>query len=168
MELVVRAAVMYVVLFALIRTTGKRELAEMSAFEMVLLIVIGDVVQQGITQDDQSITGAILAAGTLTLLVLTTSYLAFRSRIFRRLVDGVAVIVVRNGQMDHKTMYAERLTEEDVLSEAREQGIESLASIRLAVLETDGRFSFITNPVPDDDSAPADSGPGPNQQRPML
>lgn len=145
MELVVRAALMYGVLFALIRATGKRELAEMSAFEMVLLIVIGDVVQQGITQEDNSITGAALTAGTLTLMVIATSYVAFRSKRLRGIIDGVAVVIVRDGVLDRVAMRAERLTEQDVVAEARSQGIDSIELIRLAVLESDGRFSFIAN-----------------------
>ena len=110
MELVVRAAVMYVVLFGLVRMTGKRELAEMSAFEMVLLIVLGDVVQQAITQEDASITGAILTAGTLTLLVVLTSVGTYHFPKFRRLVDGCAVVVVRDGECLPTALRVERLT----------------------------------------------------------
>ena len=104
MELIVRAAVKYVVLWTLVRATGKRELAEMSSFEMVLLIVLGDVVQQAITQEDMSITGAVLAAGTLTLIVVATSYVAFRSKRFRSGVEGVPVIVISNGTLNQRAM----------------------------------------------------------------
>ena len=145
MELIARAAVMYVVLWTLVRATGKRELAEMSSFEMVLLIVLGDVVQQAITQEDMSITGAVLAAGTLTLIVVATSYVAFRSKRFRSGVEGVPVIVISNGKLNQPAMRLERLTVEEIHSEARQHGIASIEQIRIGVLEADGRFSFITN-----------------------
>lgn len=144
MELVVRAAVMYVVLFALVRMTGKRELAEMSSFEMVLLIVLGDVMQQAITQEDASMTGALLTAGTITLLVVLTGGVAYRWPRFRRAVEGVPIVVVRDGAVVPESMRVERLTVDDILSEARQHGVDDLAAVRLAVLEPDGRFSFLT------------------------
>jgi uncharacterized membrane protein YcaP (DUF421 family) len=145
MELVVRAAVMYVVLFGLVRMTGKRELAEMSAFEMVLLIVLGDVVQQAITQEDASITGAILTAGTLTLLVVLTSVGTYHFPRFRRLVDGCPVVVVRDGECLPKALKVERLTYEEVLAAARQHGFRDLSKIDVGILEADGRFSFIAH-----------------------
>jgi uncharacterized membrane protein YcaP (DUF421 family) len=143
MELVVRAAVMYAVLFGLVRMTGKRELAEMSAFELVLLIVLGDVVQQAITQEDASITGAILTAGTLTLLVVLTSLGTYRFPRFRNLIDGCAVMVVRDGEYLPQAMRAERLTPEEVLAAARQHGFRDLSKVEIGILEADGRFSFI-------------------------
>lgn len=80
MEIVIRATVVFFFLWLLVRALGKRELAEMSAFELVLLVVMGDIVQQGITEADMSATGAVLAAGTLALWILQFSYLSFRSR----------------------------------------------------------------------------------------
>ena len=145
MELVVRAAVMYVVLFGLVRMTGKRELAEMSAFEMVLLIVLGDVVQQAITQEDASITGAILTAGTLTLLVVLTSVGTYHFPKFRRLIDGCAVVVVRDGECLPTALRVERLTREEVLAAARQHGFRDLSRIEIGILEADGRFSFIAH-----------------------
>ena len=159
MELVVRAAVMYVVLFGLVRMTGKRELAEMSAFEMVLLIVLGDVVQQAITQEDASITGAILTAGTLTLLVVLTSVGTYHFPRFRRLVDGCAVVVVRDGECLQTALRVERLTREEVLAAARQHGFRDLSKIEIGILEADGRFSFIAHegdepPDPDPPARP--------------
>lgn len=155
MELVVRAAVMYVVLFALVRMTGKRELAEMSSFEMVLLIVLGDVVQQAITQEDASITGALLTAGTLTLLVVLTGGAAYRWPKFRNAMEGVPIVIVRDGEVVHEAMRVERLTLDDVMSEARRHGIADLADVRICVLESDGRFSFVTDGTQNDDDDPS-------------
>jgi uncharacterized membrane protein YcaP (DUF421 family) len=93
MEIVIRAAVVYVVLWALLRTMGKRTLAELGAFELVLLVVIGDMVQQGVTQEDMSVTGALLAVGTMALLVLVTGILTRRSDRANHVIEGDPVVV---------------------------------------------------------------------------
>ena len=88
MEIVLRSAAVFVFLWFLTRVIGKKELAEISAFELVLLVVIGDLVQQGVTQEDMSVTGAILATGTIALLVVPMSYVSFRWRRADRVVEG--------------------------------------------------------------------------------
>ena len=143
MEIVLRSAAVFVFLWFLTRVIGKKELAEISAFELVLLVVIGDLVQQGVTQEDMSVTGAILATGTIALLVVTMSYVGFRWPRAEKIVEGVPVVVVSDGRMLPESMRVERLTEDEVLSEAREQGIADIAHVRFAVLEPDGKFSFV-------------------------
>ena len=95
MEIVVRATAIYFFLWALTRGLGKRELAEMTAFELVLLMVMGDLIQQGVTQEDTSITGAILAVGTIGIWILAFSWLGYRFRPARHLIEGVPVVVVQ-------------------------------------------------------------------------
>jgi uncharacterized membrane protein YcaP (DUF421 family) len=143
MEIVLRSAAVFVFLWFLTRIIGKKELAEISAFELVLLVVIGDLVQQGVTQEDMSVTGAILATGTIALLVVTMSYVSFRWRRADRVVEGVPVVIVSDGQMVTESMRLERLTEDEVVSAAREQGIADVSDVRFGVLEPDGKFSFV-------------------------
>jgi uncharacterized membrane protein YcaP (DUF421 family) len=143
MEIVLRAAVIYVFLWIVTRVIGKKELAELSAFELVLIVTIGDLVQQGVTQEDMSVTGAMLAVGTIALLVVGTSYIGYRWRGSRRVIEGVPVIVVDDGRLVPEVLEMERLGEEDVLSSAREQGIADVRDIRFGVLEPDGTFSFV-------------------------
>lgn len=143
MEIVLRSAAVFVFLWFLTRIIGKKELAEISSFELVLLVVIGDLVQQGVTQEDMSVTGAILATGTIALLVVSMSYVSFRWRRADRVVEGVPVVIVSDGQMVTESMRLERLTEEEVVSAAREQGIGDVADVRFGVLEPDGKFSFV-------------------------
>jgi uncharacterized membrane protein YcaP (DUF421 family) len=159
-EVVLRSTVVFVVLFVLVRATGKRELAQLSAFELVLLMVLGDVVQQAVTEEHMSITGGAVAASTLTLLVLMLSVATHRLPALRRVVDGTPVVVLRNGIVDRRALAVERLTLEDVRAEARQHGIADLADVRWGILETDGRFSFITNgaDTSDDVSLPPDRG----------
>lgn len=143
MEIVLRSTAVFVFLWFLTRIIGKKELAEISSFELVLLVVIGDLVQQGVTQEDMSVTGAILATGTIALLVVSMSYVSFRWRRADRVVEGVPVVIVSDGRMVTESMRLERLTEDEVVSAAREQGIGDVADVRFGVLEPDGKFSFV-------------------------
>jgi uncharacterized membrane protein YcaP (DUF421 family) len=143
MEIVIRTIVIYAFLWALTRAMGKRELAQLSAFELLLLVTIGDLVQQGVTEEDFSLTGAILSVGTIGLLVIITSYVGFRWPRARPVVDGLPVIILRDGQPLHQALKIERLRTEDLVEAARQQGIGDLAQVKIAVLEPDGKFSFI-------------------------
>jgi len=143
MQIVVRAFVMYVFILLLLRGMGKKELSSLSAFELVLLVVVGDLVQQGITLEDQSVTGSMLAIGTIGLLVVAASYLSFRWAPSRHLIEGLPVVVVRDGAPIHETLRRERLDVEELLGAARTQGIADLGEIAVGLLEADGKFSFI-------------------------
>jgi uncharacterized membrane protein YcaP (DUF421 family) len=143
MEIIVRATVIFFFLWALMRVTGRRELSQMTAFELVLLIVMGDLIQQGVTQEDMSITGAMLAVGTMAAWVLVTSFLGFRFPRTRPVLEGLPVVVVREGEVLQKALDLERVTLDELIEEARNNGIPDLADIELAVLEPDGKFSFL-------------------------
>lgn len=143
MEIVVRTVVIFFFVLVLTRAMGKKELAELTAFELILLVTIGDLVQQGVTQEDQSLTGAMLAVGTLGLLIVSLSFLSYRWRPIRRVIRGIAVVVVRDGRPIEDAIKLERLTIDDVIESARQQGIDDLGKVTLAVLEPDGKFSFI-------------------------
>lgn len=145
MQLVVRATVVYFFLWVVARAVGKRELGEMTAFELILLVILGDLVQQGVTQEDTSITGAVLVVSTLAFWIFVMSYLSWRFKRARGVLEGLPVIVVRDGQPLDAALHLERLTLEELCEGARKQGIEDLAHVRLAVLEPDGKFSFITS-----------------------
>ena len=151
MELVLRTAVVYVLLWAVIRGTGKRELSELGPFDLVLLIVLGDVVQQAVTQEDMSITGGLIVLSTMALIVVAVGELIRRSARARRIVEGNPTTVVRHGVTESEAMRVERLPMADLLEAARSKGIDDLASVRYAILEPNGRFSFITNDQSTDD-----------------
>ncbi|CAA9218963.1 MAG: hypothetical protein AVDCRST_MAG10-550 [uncultured Acidimicrobiales bacterium] len=143
MEIILRSTIIYFVLWALARGVGKRELSEMTAFELILLVTMGDLIQQGATQEDMSLTGATLAVGTLAMWILLFAYLAWRFRPVRAVLEGVPVVVIHNGQPLDKVLAIERLTLDEVCEAARNQGILDLAEIDIGVLEPDGRFSFL-------------------------
>ena len=143
MEIVLRSVAVFAFLWFLMRVIGKKELTQLSAFELVLLVVIGDLVQQGVTEEDMSVTGAVLATGTIALLVVVMSYVGFRWQRTEKVIEGMPVIVVSDGRLLAEAIRVERLTEEEVVSEARQAGIGDIADVRFGVLEPDGRFSFV-------------------------
>jgi uncharacterized membrane protein YcaP (DUF421 family) len=148
MDIVVRAAFVFVFVWLVLRALGKRQLGELTAFELVLLFIVGDLVQQSITQNDTSITAAVLAISTIAVLILIQSYVVFRFRRTRPIVEGSPVMVVHDGRMLDAVMHRERLTADDLLEAARQQGIDDLARVRAAVLEADGKLAFITGGRP--------------------
>jgi len=143
MDVVWRAAAIYLFLFVFTRALGKRELAEMSAFELIVLVTIGDLVQQGVTQEDFSMTGAVLAVSTFGFLALAGSYISFRFPRTRPALEGTPVVVVHNGAILEDVLRIERLSDDEVLEAARNQGITDLRDVRLGILEPDGKFSFL-------------------------
>ena len=144
MEIMVRATVVFFFVWGLMRVMGKRELSELTAFELVLLISIGDLIQQGITQEDMSITGAMLAVGTIAAWIMAFSFVSFRWRRTRPVLEGFPVLVVRDGEVLEKALHIERISVEELKDAAREQGVADLGDVRFGILEGDGRFSFIT------------------------
>jgi uncharacterized membrane protein YcaP (DUF421 family) len=143
-EVVWRAAAVYFFLWFITRVIGKRELGQMSAFELVLLVTMGDLVQQGVTQEDFSVTGAVLAVGTFALLMVFFSYLSWRFKGTRRALEGMPVVVVKDGRMLEQVMRYERLSDTELEEGLREQGIDDVRKVRVGVLEPDGKFSFFT------------------------
>ncbi len=143
MEIILRATAIYFFLFAVSRGTGKRELAEMTAFELILLVSMGDLIQQGVTQEDMSVIGAFLAVGTIVFWISIVGWLSFRFKALRPAVEGRPVLLVQNGEVLESNLRHERMTLDEVKESARHQGIDDLAKVRLALLEPDGRISFI-------------------------
>ena len=143
MDIVLRAAAAYVFIIFLMRVVGRRELSSMEPSDIILLVVIGDLVQNGVTQSDYSITGIVLAAGTIGLLATSTAFLTYRSKRIRSVVEGEPVILVQNGETIERNLKNERLTLDELMEQARLQQIESLDKIKWAVLETSGSISFI-------------------------
>ncbi|HEX4624639.1 MAG TPA: YetF domain-containing protein [Solirubrobacteraceae bacterium] len=143
MDIVIRATVVFFLVLVVTRVVGKRELASLEPFDLILLVVIGDLVQQGVTQSDYSLTGAFLAILTITILTVATAYIAFRFRALRPVLDGEPVVLIENGRMLERNLRRERLTVEELIAEARQQSIASLDDVDWAVLETTGKISFL-------------------------
>jgi uncharacterized membrane protein YcaP (DUF421 family) len=143
MDIALRGVAVFVFLFLLTRVIGRRELSSLEPFDLILLIILGDAVQQGLTQDDYSVTGAVIAVGTIAGLQVLTSYVGFRIPWTRRVLDGEPIVIVQDGKPIEETLHRERMTVDEVAAEARLQQIESLEKVQWAVLENSGNISFI-------------------------
>jgi uncharacterized membrane protein YcaP (DUF421 family) len=143
MDLVVRSVVIFLLVFVLTRAVGRRELSSMEPFDVILLVVIGDLVQQGITQSDDSVTGTLIVLAAIALLTVGLSYVNFRVRRLRPLLEGTPIVLVDDGRVIDAHLARERITMDDLTAQARMQGIGSLDTVRWAVLETSGQISFV-------------------------
>ena len=146
MDIVLRASAAFLFVFVLLRVMGRRELSTLEPFDVILLVVIGDLVQQGVTQSDMSLTGMVLAVGTFGLLVILTSWLSFRSKAARKVLEAAPIVILEHGRAVEKNLRAERLTLEEVASAARIQQIASLEDVEWAIVEPTGQISFIPKP----------------------
>jgi uncharacterized membrane protein YcaP (DUF421 family) len=144
MDLVLRTVAVFGFLLLLTRVIGRRELSSLQPFDLILLIILGDAVQQGLTQDDYSLTGAFLVIGTFAVLQVFVSWIGYRFPRTRPVLEGAPIIIVQDGEVIERNLKRERLTVEEIAEEARCQQIAHLADIRWAVLETNGKISFIT------------------------
>jgi uncharacterized membrane protein YcaP (DUF421 family) len=153
MEIVIRAVVLFVFLYLVTRVVGRSTLGELTAFQLLLYVVMGDLVQQAVTQQDYSLTGGILAVSVFALLTIAAGVAGRRWKRFREPVHGVPYVIVRDGEPMIETMRLERMSIDDLLVAARQQGIERFSEIELAVLETNGRVSFFTRTSPSEGAA---------------
>ena len=144
MQIVVRALIVFAVLYLITRVIGKRQLGEMTAFELVLLITMGDLVQQGITQEDYSITGAFLAVGTFAAASIALSWVTWRFTTAHQVIAGHPTVIVRDGKILTDVADLERLPVQEIFEAMREKGIRDPAEVDLGVLEPDGGYSFFT------------------------
>src|SRR5947209_3214382 len=129
MEIIVRATVIFFFVWLVTRSIGKRQLAELSAFQLILLVTIGDLVQQGVTQDDRSISGAFLAVATIAGLVAISSAITYFWPRSRPTLEGMPVIVIRDGHIVDEALRLERIPMDEILEEARREGIEDLRTV---------------------------------------
>jgi uncharacterized membrane protein YcaP (DUF421 family) len=143
MDLVIRAAVAFFFVYLLTRIIGRRELSSLQPFDLILLVMIGDLVQQGVTQNDFSVTGALLVGGTIGLLTVAVSYASFRFPRLRPALEGEPVIVLQDGKPIAPNLARNRITLEELAAAARLSQIASLDDVRWAVLETNGQISFV-------------------------
>jgi uncharacterized membrane protein YcaP (DUF421 family) len=143
MDLVIRAAVVFFFVFLVTRVVGRRELSQLEPFDLILLVVVGDLVQQGVTQSDESVTGALIVIATIAMLSVLVSWISFRSRRVRVITEGEPIVLVQDGQPIERNMRRERITLGDIEEEARQAQITSIADLRWAILEDGGRISCI-------------------------
>ncbi|HEY6608464.1 MAG TPA: YetF domain-containing protein [Candidatus Limnocylindria bacterium] len=143
MDIVLRATVIFVALYLLVRLMGKRELGQMTPFELIVLVVIGDLIQQGVTQNDFSVTGAIIAISTIAFLALVMSWATYLWPWAERTLEGEPRVIIQDGAIVEANVRRNMLTRAEIESEMRLAGIGRLSEVAWAILEPRGRVSFI-------------------------
>ena len=164
MDIALRATVIFVALYLLVRIMGKRELAQMTPFELIVLVVIGDLIQQGVTQNDFSLTGAIIAISTIAFLAMAMSWAAYLWPRAERLLEGEPRVIVRDGEILKDNLRRNRLTRSEIETEMRLAGIGHLEDVAWAILEPRGKISFIQRSSGGSSADGADEEP-PDQPR---
>jgi uncharacterized membrane protein YcaP (DUF421 family) len=144
MDLVFRTVYVFFLILIVTRAVGRRELSSMEPFDLILLVVIGDLVQQGVTQSDNSLTGTTTVIVTMALLVVLTAWLSFRFSRLRPVLEGKPTLLIADGRILGDNLRRERMTVDELHAEARQQSIGDIDAVRYAVLESNGRISFIT------------------------
>jgi len=143
MDIALRATVLYLFILLVTRVIGRRELSSLSPLDLILLIVLGDAIQQGLTQDDYSVTGAFIAVATIASLQVLTSYVSFRSGRARKVLEGLPIVIVEDGKIVQENLKRERMTEDEVAEEMRMQQIGSFSEVQWGILESNGSISFV-------------------------
>lgn len=143
MEIVVRIAIVYVVLTFAFRALGKRELSQLSPFELVMLLVIAEIVSPALTAGDHSLTGALFGAATLLCLAFLHSVLTYMSKRFRSAAEAPPSLLVRRGRLIEATLHKDRVRPDEIFSEMHKAGIERLSQVKWGFLEPDGTMAFI-------------------------
>ena len=143
MDIVLRATAMFAVVFLVLRLLGKRELGQMTPFEVVSLVVIGDLIQQGITHNDFSITGAMLAICTFAFWSVALGWLVYLFPWLKKGLEGSPRVIIRDGALIEDNLRRDRMTRSEVESEMRLAGIGSMHEVAWAILEPQGKISFI-------------------------
>ena len=143
MDILIRATIIFWALYAIVRLLGKRELAQLTPFELIVLVTIGDLIQQGVTHNDFSLTGAIFAVVTFAFWASALAWVTFLSPRLEGLLDGTPTVIVRDGEWLSRSLRRNRLTVSEAESEMRLAGIAHVADVTWGIIEPKGRLSFI-------------------------
>ena len=154
-EIILRTAIVYLFLVVVLRLSGKKEVGQLSILELIVILVISDAVQNSMVGENTTVWGGLVAVLTLVALDKGLSFLTARSRRMRQALEGEPRLLVRDGQLMHRAISEEKVSEEDVRTAVRAHGLANIHDVRMAVLETDGSISVI----PRDDKPLAQAPP---------
>ena len=142
-EFMLRAVVVYAVVLGMVRLSGKRALGQITPFDVLLIVLLGNAVQNALLGEDTSLAGGLLLAATLIAINYAVGWLASRSRRMERLVEGEPVLVARDGKLLESVLRRELLTRADFDAALRQQGCRSIDEVELALLETNGHITIV-------------------------
>jgi uncharacterized membrane protein YcaP (DUF421 family) len=145
LEIALRSAIIYIVVLIGLRLTGKREVGQLTPFDLVLLLLISNAVQNAMTGPDTSLTGGLVAAATLLLLNLAVSRFGWKNKSLRHLIEGSPTLLVYNGGVIKANLEREHITPGELHQALREHGVASVSDVYMATLEIDGTISVLVN-----------------------
>ena len=145
-ELIVRAAIVYAVLIILLRITGKRQVGQLAPFDLVLLLVLSNAVQNAMNGGDNSVLGGIISAVTLISLNFAVGYLTYRSKRLESMIEGQPEVLIHNGKLFEKVMARAQLTHHELNAALRQEGCMSVAEVHCAILENNGTITVHQRP----------------------
>lgn len=148
MATVLGVVVVYVVILAGLRVLGKRDVGELSPLELITLILVPDIVSQGVMREDFSLTNSLIAVATLFSLVFVMSLVSHRFKKVEELIDGEPTLLVAKGRLLKENMNRERIAPEEIYGEMHKAGLDKLSSVRWAILETDGKITIVPETAP--------------------
>ena len=142
-EKVFRSVVIYLFMLLAFRFTGKRQVGQLTPFDLVVLLIISNVVQNAVIGNDNSLGGGIIGAVTILALNYLVVELTFRSKRARRLLEAHPTLLIHNGRILYENLERERITHDDLLSALRRSGVAEPTKVRFAVLEENGGISVV-------------------------
>lgn len=140
-ELILRALIVYIVLFTLLRMGGKKQIGELAPFDFVVLLILSETVNGALIGEEKSVTGGLISAASLIAIVHVVNYITWRSKKAERLFEGVPKVLVRHGRVNQEVMAKERVTQSELVEALRREGHTSLEKVRFAVLENNGTIT---------------------------
>ncbi len=140
-EFVARAVIVFVFLMVLLRITGRRQVGQLAPFDLVLLLVLSNALQNAMNGGDNSITGGLLSAVTLVGINWVVGYVTFRSKRLARVIEGKPQVLIHNGHVYRDVMASERLTQSELDAALRQAGCASVEDVHFAMLENNGQIS---------------------------
>jgi uncharacterized membrane protein YcaP (DUF421 family) len=147
-ELIIRGVVVYIFLIVMLRVTGKRQVGQLAPFDLVLLLVLSNAVQNSMNGGDNSLVGGMLSAATLVMLNYAVGCLTQRSRVLEALIEGRPQVLVHNGKLHEDVMLSAKLTHHELNSALRHSGCVSVEDVRFAVLENNGDITVVPKAKP--------------------
>jgi len=142
-ELVLRAAVVYVFMFVGIRLIGKKHVGELAPFDLIVLLIVSETVQNAMIGQDKSLFGGLISAATLLAIAQVMNWLSWHSKKMSRYLEGSPKVIVSHGQRLKSVMASERITLAELMEALRHHGMTNISDVRFAILENDGRISVI-------------------------
>lgn len=144
-EKVLRSGVVYLFLLMAFRITGKRQVGQLTSFDLVVLLILSNVVQNALIGNDNSLLGGLIGAAAILVINFLVVEIAYRFKPVRRLMEGTPALLVHNGRILQENLSHERLTQDDLMAALRKNGIADVERVRFAVLEDNGQISVVPN-----------------------